>query len=140
MLTSKKIQKKSYVHKKFKYNNQSNELYFTEIKKDNDFKSKFTQNTNQNMNKMKKYNKELKKEETIYEKPIKQELFKYNTINNIKNNMDESENINEQNSMKIKNESNLLNLIYSPSINRNKSNTNNRLTKINKLNLSFNSN
>ena len=140
LLTSKKIQKKSYVHKKFKYNNQSNELYFTEIKKDNDFKSKFTQNTNQNMNKMKKYNKELKKEETIYEKPIKQELFKYNTINNIKNNMDESENINEQNSMKIKNESNLLNLIYSPSINRNKSNTNNRLTKINKLNLSFNSN
>ena len=35
---------------------------------------------------------------------INQELFKYNTINNIKNHIDESENTNEQNSMKLKNE------------------------------------
>ena len=64
------------------------------------------------MNKKDEYNKELKKEETIYEKPIKQELFKYNTINNIKNHIDESENTNEQNSMKLKNENILL---YLPS-------------------------
>ena len=47
---------------------------------------------NQNLNKKDEYNKELKKEETIYKKPIKQELFKYNAINNIKNHIDESEN------------------------------------------------
>ena len=84
MLTINKTHKKTYVHKKFKNNNQSNKLFFTEIK--------MKMILNQNLNKKDEYNKELKKEETIYEKPIKQELFKHNTINNIKNHIDESEN------------------------------------------------
>ena len=47
MLTISKTHKKTYVHKNFKNNNQSNELFFTEIKNNNDFKSKFIQDTNQ---------------------------------------------------------------------------------------------
>jgi hypothetical protein len=73
------------------------------------------------------------------EKLMKQELFENDNINAISNNKNELEVNKEQNSMKTINKTHLLNLIYSPSSNRNNINAN-KLSKINKLNLYKNNN
>ena len=127
LLTNKKTQMKTYVHKKFKNIVNNNQLNFTEIKNDNNImKSNLAIQNNQNLFKNK-------------EKLMKQELFKNDNINAISNNKNELEVNKEQNSMKTINKTHLLNLIYSPSSNRNNINVN-KLSKINKLNLNPNNN
>ena len=128
LLTNKKTQMKTYVHKKFKNIVNNNDLNFTEIKKDNNLiKSNLVIKNSQNV---------FKNNENL----IKQELFKNNNINDINNNIKNELKIDiEQNSMKTVNKTNLLNLIYSPSSNRNNINAN-KLSKINKLNLFKNNN
>ena len=127
LLTNKKTQMKTYVHKKFKNIVNNNQLNFTEIKKDNNLiKSNLVIKNSQNV---------FKNNENL----IKQELFKNDNINTISNNKNELEVNKEQNSMKTINKTHLLNLIYSPSSNRNNINVN-KLSKINKLNLNPNNN
>ena len=127
LLTNKKTQMKTYVHKKFKNIVNNNQLNFTEIKNDNNLiKSNLVNKNGQNLFKNN-------------EKLMKQELFKNNKINSINNNKNELEVDKEQNSMKTINKTHLLNLIYSPSSNRNNINSN-KLSKINKLNFNLKNN
>ena len=129
LLTSKKTQMKTFVHKKFENklgnNYLNNNICNTEFKIDN-------KNKNEEKNKI--------GNNKIYEKPLKKESFKYNTINVIKNNnSNDFGESNEQKSNKTIRKNNLLNLIYSPSTDRNKSDKSNiQLLKINKLNLNQN--
>ena len=147
LLTSKKTtQMKTFVHKKLKNTLKNslinNEIFNTEIKKENNFnidkkiiKSSLFNNNEQDINKKDDIGqnniKKIKKK--IYEKPLQQELFKYNTINNIKNKDVGVLELNEQNSFKTTNKNNLLNLIYSPS-NTDRSKNNQNISKINKIN------
>ena len=112
LLTDRKTEIKTYIHKKYIYNGNNNnkpnnDLNLTEIKIDN----------NNNNNK----------------KEIKQKALFIN--NNNSNEIDKE----QKSSIKSINKNNLLNLIYSPTSNRNNS-KNNKPLKINKLNLSLNSN
>ena len=144
LLTSKKAtQMKTFVHKKFKNNlnnfYQNNEICNTEIKKDTNYniekkiiKSSLFNNIEDINNK-----NDLKKVKSkINEKPIQQELFKYNTINDAKNKTINNLELSEQNSFKATNNNNLFNLICSPSNIRMKNSQ--QISKINKIN--FNSN
>ena len=142
LLTTKKTQKKIFVHKKMKNKLLDSKIKFgicnTEIKKDNNIIEKkiIKSSIFNNNNKKDNNNNILKNENKVYEKPCQKELFKYNTINDINNNNNHNYNMsNEQNNSKQSNKNSLLNLIYSPSSTRNKSSYN--LTKINKIN--FNS-
>ena len=143
-LTTKKTQMKTFVHKKFKNNlgnnYLNNNICNTEFKIDNNIiEKKIIKtnlfNNNQPINKKEEKNKIVNNK--IYEKPLKHESFKYHTINDIKNNnSNDLKESNEQNSNITIKKNNLLNLIYSPTTNRNKSNKSNiQLSKINKLNL-----
>ena len=139
LLTSKKQkEKKTFIHKKFNLNNirQNNEICNTEIKKDSNINidkniiksSLFNNNNKQNVN----INNKVKNK--IYERPLQQELFKYNTINNIKDKNSNYLELKEQN----KNKNNLFNLICSP-INNHIKDTQ-QISTINKNKINFNSN